>query len=341
MKSVLPTLAAIAPEISDIVTRRHSVLEAIAHGTPMGRRSLAQKLGWSERVTRAEIDLLRDLDLIDVREAGVSLSELGRQVLRHIGDILHEMLGLDRLQHDIAAVFNLDQVMIVPGDSETQLGTRIMLARRTADQLMNNLQAASIVAVSGGSTLADVAAQVPSSRSWPEVTVVPTGGGLGDTLRIEANTIAAEIASALGATYRLLHVPDDLNEQSVNALLQANRTVAEIFDVIRSATVVLQGVGSMRSVAERRGFSARRIHDLDASGAVGESLGHFFNDSGEVVGSTSAVGLQITDLARVDRVIVAAGGVSKARAISSLLHTGLQHVLVTDQAAANAIAQAL
>lgn len=341
MESPLSTLIAIAPEVGEIVNRRFSVLEAVSNGAPVGRRTLANKLGWSERVTRAEIELLRELNLIDVFDAGVSLSESGRRVLLHIADVLHEMLGLDRLQQRLAQEFGLDRVVIVPGDSETQLGSRIALARRTAQQLLAELRPDSTVAVSGGSTLADVAGQVHSAQSWPGVTVVPTGGGLGDTLRIEANTIAAEIASTLGAKYRLLHVPDDLNEQSVNALLKANKTVADIFSLIHSATLVLQGIGSMRSVAQRRGFSDDQIQQLELNGAVGESLGHFFSDRGEVVGTSSAVGLQVDDLAHVQRVIAVAGGVSKAHAISALLRTGLQHVLVTDQAAAEEIVRTL
>ena len=101
--------------------------------------------------------------------------------------------------------------------------------------------------------------------------------------------------------------------------------------------VAVQGVGTLQSVATRRGFTAARIRGLERRGAVAESLGYFFDITGKVVEAAGGVGMRLEDLGNAAHVIAVAGGASKAAAIRSLLNTGLQHVLVTDEAAAHAI----
>src|SRR5690606_36214514 len=137
---------------------------------------------------------------------------------------------------------------------------------------------------------AELARHLLSHKNYPGVTIAPTGGGLGDALETEANTVVAHLARALGAKYRLLHLPSDLGEQSVSILLDTQPAIREIFDFIRSATIVVQGVGTLQGVAARRGFSAARIRTLEQRGAVSESLGYFFDIAGNVVEAAGGVG---------------------------------------------------
>jgi central glycolytic genes regulator len=100
---------------------------------------------------------------------------------------------------------------------------------------------------------------------------------------------------------------------------------------------VVQGVGTLKSVAARRKFPAARIKTLEQRGAVSESLGYFFDIKGKVVEAAGGVGMRLEDLSHAAHVIAVGGGTSKAAAIRSLLNTGLQHILVTDEATARAI----
>lgn len=337
MHSPLSVITLVVPELIGLVERRYAVLRAIAAGEPVGRRTLSDRLGWSERITRSEVELLHGYGLIELSGSGVSLSEAGRQILSPVGQIVSELLGLQDLQRKIAAKFSLRHVFVVPGNCDTERVSRDALARSAGEAILGVLGPADVVAISGGSTLADVTKHLPAHKDYPAVTVVPTGGGLGDSLEIEANTVAAQLAQALGAKYRLLHLSDDLGEQSVKILLEAQPAIRGIFDLIRSATVVVQGVGTVQNVAARRGFTASGIRDLERRGAVGESLGYFFDVTGNVAETVSGVGIRLEDLSNADHVIAVAGGASKAAAITSLLNTGLQHVLVTDEAAARVI----
>lgn len=337
MQNPLSVLISVAPELSELVERRYAVLRAVATGEPVGRRTLSDRLGWSERITRSEVELLREIGLTELGGSGVSLSEAGRQILAELGQIVSELQQLHSLQHRLAAEFSLRRVFVVRGDYETEAITRDALARAAGEAILDVLGPNDVVAVSGGSTLAKMAKHLFSRKNFPAVTIAPTGGGLGDALETEANTVVAQLAKALGARYRLLHLPSDLGEKSVNVLLDAQPAIREIFDLIRSANVVVQGVGTLQGVAERRKFTAARIRSLKQQGAVSESLGYFFDISGKVVEAAGGVGMRPEDLGHAAHVIAVAGGSSKAAAIRSLLNTGLQHVLVTDEATAYAI----
>lgn len=331
------TIRLIAPEVAGLVERRYAMLRAIVADEPVGRRMLAERLGWSERVTRSEAEQLRDFGLIDMHNSGIALTDAGRQGLDHIARLAGELNGLHTIEQQLTERFGLDHAIVVPGDSSRDPIARMDLARAAGTELLATIDEGTVVAVSGGSTLADLAGLLPAHQQQPGVTVVPTGGGLGDTLEIEANSIAARLASALGATYRLLHLRDDLPEHSVTALLNENPAFREIFGLIRSAHVVVQGVGTMRDVAQRRGFDPARTEELEQRGAVGESLGYFFDAAGAIVDSAGTVGMRIDDLRQARAIILVAGGSAKAAAITSLLHTGMRQILVTDEAAGQLI----
>ena len=337
VQSPLSVITFVAPELVELVERRYAVLRAVAAGEPVGRRTLSDRLSWSERITRSEVELLRGIGLVELGNSGVSLSATGRQILTQVGQIVSELQGLHDLQDKMAAKFSLRRAFVVPGNCDTKRISRDALARAAGEAILGVLGPSDVLAISGGSTLANLSSHLPGHKDYPAVTVAPTGGGLGDALETEANTVVAQLAQALGAKYRLLHLPSDLGEQSVNILLGAQPAIREIFDLIRSATVVVQGVGTLQSVATRRGFTAARIRGLERRGAVAESLGYFFDITGKVVEAAGGVGLRLEDLGNAAHVIAVAGGASKAAAIRSLLNTGLQHVLVTDEAAAHAI----
>ena len=192
-----------------------------------------------------------------------------------------------------------------------------------------------IVAVSGGSTMAKVAEAI--NFSVPTTTVVPARGGLGEVVEYQANTIAAVMASKLGGRYRLLHLPDGVNEETLEAILDGDGNLRAVADMIKEADILVHGIGEAREMAERRGMAAAVIADIEQRGAVGEALGQYCALPGKIVYVTSSIGLRLDDLAGIGTVIAVAGGSSKAKAILAVAGTGGQNVLVTDEAAAKAV----
>ena len=52
----LAILRRVAPEIIDVIERRYTVLQTIYHLQPIGRRALASRLEWPERMVRKEVE---------------------------------------------------------------------------------------------------------------------------------------------------------------------------------------------------------------------------------------------------------------------------------------------
>lgn len=331
MTDSLDLLNRIIPEAALLLKQRYDILSAIHSFQPLGRRSLSLKLSLNERRMRRELDFLRKQGLIEARGEGVYLMEEGVSLLLEMQPYVREALGLTYLEENLAARLGLSRAIIVPGDSDSSDAVSLDMGRAASRYIRENLKEDSIIAVTGGWTLARVS-QVTTGY-FPGVTVVPARGGLGEKVEIQANTIAARLAENLGGAYRLLHIPENLDPAALKALL-ANIRIQEVLRIIRGADILLYGVARADSMARRRGLTPGETRELLSRGAVSEALGHYFNERGEVVASMPGLGLEFSDMPRLNVSLAVAGGRSKSQALRAALTNRPRQVLVTDEGAA-------
>ena len=325
----------LAPELIQIIEARYNLLRHIKHAQPIGRRALAALLDIGERGVRAQVDWLKKAGLIEFSQLGMSVTAEGQTMLEDLAEyirILHNLVGLEE---ELAERLNLQKVIIIPGDSDADSAVRRELGRATAGVLGQHLGDNMVVAVSGGSTMAKVAEAI--NFSVPTTTVVPARGGLGEVVEYQANTIAAVMANKLGGRYRLLHIPDGVNEETLGAILHGDSNLRDVAEMIKKANILVHGIGEAVEMAQRRGMPASTVAEIERRGAVGEALGQYCALPGGIVYVTSSIGLRLDDLAGINTVIAVAGGSAKAKAILAVAGTGGQGVLVTDEAAAKAI----
>ncbi len=334
MKHSLDLMNRIIPEATLLLKQRYDILRVIHSFQPLGRRSLSLKLSQNERRMRRELDFLRKLGLIEARGEGVYLTEKGVSLLQEMQPYVREALGLTYLEENLAARLGLYRVIIVPGDSDSDDAVTLDMGRAAARYIRENLQEDSTIAVTGGWTLAGVSQAV--SGHFPRVTVVPARGGLGEKVEIQANTIAARLAENLGGAYRLLHIQENLDPEALKALLLDVR-IQEVLRIIRGADILLFGVARADSMVKRRGLSPDQAGEILTRGAVAEALGHYFNDRGEVVAGVPGLGLEFSDMPRLNLSIAVAGGGSKSLALGAALKNRPRQVLVTDEGAARGI----
>lgn len=320
----------IAPELTSVILSRYKVLQTVYSLQPIGRRALAEHLHDQERKVRNEVEFLREREWITMASQGMQVTPAGEAVLLELEEYIRQLQGLSILEKQIADYFHLRHVMVVPGDSDQDDAVKKEMARVTAGYLGGRLADGSILAVTGGTTLAQVAAALRPTDRKREITVVPARGGLGEEMEIQANSIAAAFAKGLGASYRLLHVPDALGPEAMQSIL-AEPKIKEILDLLRRADIVLHGIGAAEEMAARRGMDAAGIEELVRKGAVGEAFGYYFDLRGNVVHSTSSVGLRLEELSQMGEVITVSGGRSKASAAAAVLSCHMQHVFITDE----------
>lgn len=326
----------IVPETAPLVLSRYQILRAVRFLQPIGRRALAEQLHLQERKIRNEIDFLREQKLLVCTPSGMEVTPDGEALLLEMEDYIREIQGLSLLEQRITELYGVRKVIVAPGDADQDESVKKDLARETAEYLGENLKDGSILAVSGGTTLAEVAGVLSPLSTKSNITVIPARGGLGEEVEIQANAVAANIAKGLGASYRLLHVPDDLRQKTMQSIAGEPK-IKELLEMLRQANMVLHGIGTAEEMARRRGMPPEKIAELLNKGAVGETFGYYFAIDGTVVHSTSSVGLQLSELGLIKQVVAVAGGRGKSAAVKAVLSNAPRHTLIIDEGAARGL----
>lgn len=335
MKELIKIQQKLVPDILQKMKERYRILKQINLTQPIGRRSLAQNLGTTERILRAEVDFLKDQDLILAETIGMRVTDTGRQILNSLEQMMRELEGFRDLEERLSQALRIPKVLIVPGDAKEDPLVKREMGYLTAKLIRDQLQDG-VIAVTGGTTIAEVAKMMPSGQSNPLVEILPARGGMGENVEIQANTIAANLANKLGGTYRMLHVPDNLSEESSQMLLDEPH-IQDYLKRIKNLRMVVHGIGQAITMAKRRGASSEVISLLEAKGAMGEALGNYFAEDGEVVYRLNSIGIHMSNLNQVETMIAVAGGREKAAAVIAVARGSRQDVLITDEACAEAI----
>lgn len=337
MNDVLEVYRRVAPELVNIVEERYSILSHVSHAQPVGRRMLAQLCNLSERTVRSHIELMKDNGLVDLTGQGVVLTRDGQQWLPKISKSLYELNRLNELEEAIREELGLDHVVIASTGEATAVLKQLGFAASSVIQEV--LVPHQVLAVSGGSTMAAVAEQL--SAKHLESIVVPARGGVGERVEYQANVIASVIADRLDGSYKMLHLPDGLSEESLKMLVTMEPQIKEVNELIHKAGVLMFGIGEALKMASLRNTPEAVVHDLAQKGAVGEALGQYCDQEGQILYSVNNIGITLDQLSQVPHVFAVAGGRSKARAIIGVMRAVRKGTLIIDEAAAEGISQIL
>lgn len=328
----------LAPEALELLQMRYEILHTVQYCQPIGRRTLAERLHYSERILRRELEYLQHQGFLNATTSGVVVTEKASDVMAYAQTFIREISGLTIMEKELAQKLGLAKAVIVPGDYGKDSSVLLNMGRAASLLLKEKLTANAIIAVMGGWTMARVAEMVRGD--YPGVTVVPARGGLGDEMEIQANTVASKLAYHLGGSYKMLHIPENLDPQALDALLKDQR-VRSVVDTIRNADILLYGIGRADIMARRRGLSHHNTACLLTKGAVAEALGTYYDKDGRIVDMAPSLGIEVPDQPRLSLSLAVAGGKDKAPAIMAALRRSRGQVLVTDEGAAPEILRML
>jgi central glycolytic genes regulator len=333
MRTVSELQQRLVPELIEVLSRRYTILRTISLLMPIGRRVLAKEMDTTERKLRSEVEFLREQGFIATSSLGMILTSQGQQLVEELDVYMRELHDLSEAESTLARHLRLERVIAVPGDSDKSELVQQDMGRAAAQYLKSILAQDMVLAVSGGTTLAAVATALIPANFHGALTVVPARGGMGEDLGKQAGSIAAKIAAKLNANYRLLHLPDSLGAKAA-AVVAQEPEIREVLEVVRSASILLLGIGEARAMAKRRNLRPDQVMLLDRVGAVGETFGYYFNRQGEIVYVTPSTGLKLEHIKRIGHVIAVAGGSSKAEAMLAVLSYDFPATtLVTDEGA--------
>ncbi|EHU9646720.1 SorC family transcriptional regulator [Enterococcus faecalis] len=332
-------IEAVAPDMLDVLQERFQILRNIYWMQPIGRRSLSETMGITERVLRTETDVLKQLNLIEPSKSGMTLTERGLEVYQGLELVMNQLLGMNQIEKEMTQYFGIQRCIVVAGDSDIQkkvLSDFGDVLTNTLNLLLPNGE--NTIAVMGGTTMAMVAENMGSLETEKRHNLfVPARGGIGEAVSVQANSISAVMANKTGGNYRALYVPEQLSRETYNSLLQ-EPSIQEVLTLISHANCVVHSIGRALHMAARRKMSDDEMVMLKQKNAVAESFGYFFDEEGKVVYKIPRIGLQLKNLQEIPYVVAIAGGKTKAKAIRAYMKNAPKQTwLITDEAAANEI----
>lgn len=334
MNMLLDLQKKLLPDLVDVLGQRYRILRFIRLMQPIGRRTLASNLELSERILRSEVTFLKDQGLVEFASSGMTLTVEGNNLLVQLEDVMKKVFNTRTMEEELQSKLGIPEVHIVPGDSDEYSWVQKEMGRACVNVIKRKMfQKNNVLAVTGGTSIAAVAEMLVPDPNLKEALFVPARGGLGEQVENQANTICATMARKAMGSYRLLHVPDQLSKEAYASLI-SETTVQQILQLIKSATMVIHGIGEARTMAARRNSSEEVLQNLVENKAVAEAFGYYFNGSGDIVYKVLTIGLQLEDLKNIPHVISVAGGTSKANAIQAYMKQCPSEVLVTDEGAA-------
>ncbi|MET4690338.1 sugar-binding transcriptional regulator [Sinorhizobium fredii] len=236
--------------------------------------------------------------------------------------------------------FNLAEAVVVDCSEDRDGAIMSRIGEAAAHLLEVTLSQGEIIGVSSWSqTIFRMVENIHPQKSAQAKYVVQTLGGMGDpSVQTHATQLTTRLARLAGAEPKLLPVQGVTSSREAKLLMLADPFVRETMELFGSITLAIVGIGAVEpsELLARSGniFSARELADLAEAGAVGDISLRFFDKEGKPVKTPldeRVIGINLEELARVDRVVALAGGQKKTDAIAGALRTGVIDMLITDR----------
>lgn len=161
-------------------------------------------------------------------------------------------------------------------------------------------------------------------------------GGLTRNYAANPYDVMHRIAEKTGTQAYVMPVPFFANTAEDREVLLSQRGVNEVFQLARSASLKVVGIGTVDRQAHlvKTGMlQPDEIEEIASLGGVGEVLGHFFDRRGRMLETSvtaRTLSASFSDSGK-DRIVAIAGGPVKSDAIRAVLHSHRIQGLITDE----------
>lgn len=242
-----------------------------------------------------------------------------------------------QLESTLVKKFSLKKAIVVPNDTDDikiikkRLGKAAILL---VDQLISE---GTILGVSWGTTMQQVAHQI-RSRRVKDMVVVQLNGGIS---RAEFDTHASEIAKTIGDSYKaipyLMPLPAIVDNAKLKKVILSDRNISRTLELGRKANIALFTIGSFghNSVLVKADyFEPDEVNELLKSGAVGDICSRILKADGTICSDEldgRTIGIELEELKKKQYSIAVAGGKDKLAAIQAGLNGKWFNSLITDE----------
>jgi len=245
------------------------------------------------------------------------------------------------LEQELRQVFDLRDAFVVPTPLQPAR-LRTALGEAAARYLQNLFRPGLVVGLGMGRTLAEIPLFVQPHDAQCVFVEMVGGAGRSD-LGFDTYNVSWQLAECCGGTAEHVFTPVVVESaQARAALLQAPQIAAALQRAAQS-DVALVGIGNTGDdmVLYHLGYcDYGLVQDLRRRGAVGDIMGHFFDEQGRPVAcplQDRLIAISLEQLHAIPTVIAVAGGQDKTVAILGALRGKHANVLVTDIVTARAV----
>lgn len=241
------------------------------------------------------------------------------------------------LERDLERAYDLDEVVIVATAGAEQEDVVPRLGVAAAGYLARCLGDQQVLDLSWGTTLL-ATVDALAAQNLPDLRIVQMIGGLG---RLESETYGADLtmrmAQTLGARMRLLPAPGIVASKLVRDALLQDGNIADTLELAARADLAVVGIGTPQTgavVLQAGILTGAELHELQSLGAVGDIALRFFDSDGRSVEhpiNDRIIGLDLSQIKRIPRVIGVAGGNGKYSVVRGAVRGHLISVLITDE----------
>jgi deoxyribonucleoside regulator len=250
-----------------------------------------------------------------------------------------------KLSHRLLTTFELQDVRIAAAPLEEDGGPdedalRSVIAAEAAAWLVDRLEPKLVVGLGLGRTVSRLPESFAPNRQIDAVFATLEGVGTSPNAGFASYNVTSRLADAVGGTAEIVSAPTFVSDPSLQGPLLSEPSVAASIDIARNAGIAIQSIGTVSSDATlfRHGtLTDDDLQQLRDAGAVGDALGHFYDDDGQHVPwwtDNTHVGLTLDEVKKLPTSAVVAGGAAKVAAIRAALRGGIFNVLITDDVSA-------
>lgn len=242
-----------------------------------------------------------------------------------------------QLESALSIKYGLKKVIVVPYDSDNTQVIKKRLGKASVLLLDKILSEGSILGISWGTTMQEVARQI-QSRKIKNMVVVQLNGGIS---RAELDTHASEIAKTIGDRYQaipyLMPLPAIVDNAELKMAILSDRNISRTLELGRKADIAMFTIGSFNYnsiLVKADYFNDTEVEKLLDAGAVGDICSRILTKEGKVCSKElngRTIGIELEEIKEKQYSIAVAGGKDKLAAIKAGLKGKWFNSLITDE----------
>jgi DNA-binding transcriptional regulator LsrR (DeoR family) len=287
------------------------------------QEQIGDQLGLSRVKVNRMLRLARDAGIVEVRIRGVEEPT-------------------EALTDGLIAQWGLRDAVVV-ADAHGERGPALTLASGASAWLASRLVPGLRVGFGLGRTISRLPDTFRVNGSVDCVFTEIEGAAPDESAGFANYNVTSRMGAVAGARTEFISAPTFVSDPSLRDRLLQEPSIARALDRARQSDIVMQSVGTVSESALMRIHDVLTDGDLDelqARGAVGDALGHYFDAEGRHVPfwtDDMHIGLTLEDLTKVPLSALVAGGLEKLPAIAGALRGAFFNVLITDADTARAL----